>query len=423
MARRLTNDEFIQRLHNRFPDLEALEMYKGSQMKINVKCNRCGHLWLVSPHTLFHSIHGCPVCSRQRQLENNKTRLTISQLSQRLSCKFPNLSLKGSGVCSPRSEVTIYCSHCDSLFKNEFNRVYYSIYGCPFCGKDLLGPLNTPKFINVRLEQMGSAVRLVSGFVNMTTKCLFKCTKHGISFMQNPQKAVRSVSGGCPKCVRGRRSDLHRRSTKSIVNEINVKNPDCTLLSLPSATHAIVKVRCEKCGSVFCRIVEDLLHGRGCPRCKFTQQVLNESNTTENINERIHQICPSVSLAEPYVIPFLTKDKKRHTYWFKCSDCGYKWKAAVDNMLAKPHCPNCMHDRSLDSIGETCIMTFLDKYNVKYFHPYIPVSCKDTRSLHFDFKVGHYLIEYQGIQHFGPQRIGGRSMEEAKAVFEIQKKT
>lgn len=183
------------------------------------------------------------------------------------------------------------------------------------------------------------------------------------------------------------------------------------------------RLRIFRCGDLFTREVNEILAGRGCPHCAHYKQWLNESLTTDEINKKLHQITPTVSLIERYVPPFMEgHGHQRRSFLFKCSVCEYKWHSEVDAMIEKPVCPNCMHNCTLDSRGKQCIISYLIKSKVPFVHPFIPISCRDKWPLHFDFKIGHYLIEFQGIQHFGPQRIGGRSMEEAKRVFKIQQK-
>lgn len=45
-------------------------------------------------------------------------------------------------------------------------------------------------------------------------------------------------------------------------------------------------------------------------------------------------------------------------------------------------------------------LIFLNKHHIDYVHSFRPATLIDERGLHFDFKIGNKLIEYQGQQHY-----------------------
>ena len=57
----LTHEEFINRIKEINSDIEILGEYKGSKIKIKVKCKKDGHKWEVTPNSLLHG-YGCPKC-------------------------------------------------------------------------------------------------------------------------------------------------------------------------------------------------------------------------------------------------------------------------------------------------------------------------------------------------------------------------
>ena len=59
--KKLTNDEYIERLRSKKTMIEPLEEYKGIHTKILHSCKKCGYIWEVAPNTISRG-HGCPKC-------------------------------------------------------------------------------------------------------------------------------------------------------------------------------------------------------------------------------------------------------------------------------------------------------------------------------------------------------------------------
>lgn len=66
--RRLTNQEFLDRLSKVNPYMQPMEEYKTTHEKIKTKCLRCGYIWYPMPS---NSLRGkkCPNCSKKRHKE------------------------------------------------------------------------------------------------------------------------------------------------------------------------------------------------------------------------------------------------------------------------------------------------------------------------------------------------------------------
>ena len=59
-----TNYMFLKELKEKRGDLYTpLEDYKSAKTLMNVKCNKCGNIWNVSPDHLLNRKDNCPMCS------------------------------------------------------------------------------------------------------------------------------------------------------------------------------------------------------------------------------------------------------------------------------------------------------------------------------------------------------------------------
>ena len=65
MARKLTNEEFKERLYKYTNNsIELISQYINKRTKVLVKCKVCGYIWELSPTCLYGNYHfnGCPEC-------------------------------------------------------------------------------------------------------------------------------------------------------------------------------------------------------------------------------------------------------------------------------------------------------------------------------------------------------------------------
>lgn len=83
-ARRMSNDEFINRLQKIHPGYTALEPYRGITHKIKIKCNK-GHVTTVNPNNLISNKTNCLICTRIKN--NKKKRLSNDEFIKRLAKK------------------------------------------------------------------------------------------------------------------------------------------------------------------------------------------------------------------------------------------------------------------------------------------------------------------------------------------------
>lgn len=60
-----TNDEFIAKLAQINPDIEALEEYNGGKNKITFRCKIDGHIWVARPGSALEG-KGCPKCQETK---------------------------------------------------------------------------------------------------------------------------------------------------------------------------------------------------------------------------------------------------------------------------------------------------------------------------------------------------------------------
>ena len=70
MARKLTNEEFLERIDRKNCKYKPLDEYKGSNVKIRFMCNKHGE-FLARPNDILNG-QGCPKCGGTQKLTNEE---------------------------------------------------------------------------------------------------------------------------------------------------------------------------------------------------------------------------------------------------------------------------------------------------------------------------------------------------------------
>ena len=105
---------------------------------------------------------------------------------------------------------------------------------------------------------------------------------------------------------------------------------------------------------------------------------------------------------------------------FECHQCDYK---TSENSNLQRHIKKCTGKNNY-SAGEYQIMKTLDEMNIEYKYN-CSYEVKNKNLLRWDFIIetesDPLFIEYNGKQHYEPQRFGGMSKEHAEVNFQKQK--
>lgn len=138
MGKKLTHEQFVQKLHAIHPNYEILSDYKNVRSLITMKCEH-GHVWTTKAGVLLYH-GGCPTCGIKRRSkfisENHYTyneEKCLKNTNQVLAqyVRDPDDALKYSST-SGRSIYWV-CPYCRYEFKHriiDFNRRSFS---CPRC--------------------------------------------------------------------------------------------------------------------------------------------------------------------------------------------------------------------------------------------------------------------------------------------------
>lgn len=266
MVKKLTNEEFLEKLERKNRKYKPLDEYKGSNIKICFMCDIHGE-FLARPNDILNG-QGCPKCGGTQKLTNEefiaKANVVHNSFFSYDKCIYTNSNEK----------VTITCPiHGD--FEQKANN-HLNGQGCPKCKYEHIihkitkqdkKETSTKKLTDSAFKErfklkFGNKYDLSdTEYINNRTKIKPICSKHG-TFEITPNHLM---SGrGCPKCANNyhyTNDELVSKFKNIHGNKYSYKNIEYT------STHDKIDIICHKHG-IFKQAISNHLSGQGCPICK-----------------------------------------------------------------------------------------------------------------------------------------------------------
>lgn len=156
MAKKLTNEEFLQKLRGLGrDDLVPLEEYKGSHVKIKWCClnKKCNNEWKTTPYHIYAG-EGCPKCAKE-----NRKRNKMLNINKSFAEENPSLVkyFKDKSVAynySPWSIKTavLVCPQCGSEKEYKLTNLNHGHFSCDICGDGISFP---NRFVREILKSKG----------------------------------------------------------------------------------------------------------------------------------------------------------------------------------------------------------------------------------------------------------------------------
>ncbi len=173
--------------------------------------------------------------------------------------------------------------------------------------------------------------------------------------------AARSEGSGCPKCGHRKASNnrvetLRKRGQSfgemrpDLIKEIDVdKNDGCIdpYAFLPYS-RKVIWWKCTQCGRSWEASFSSRLAGHNCPFCSIQIRVATYKKVKlskyGSLSETDPEILPEWDYSKNTVDPEMVTAGSKDLVWWKCSSCGYEWKASISNRTkkkGKTGCPRC----------------------------------------------------------------------------------
>lgn len=209
MPKSKTKEQFIEKackIHGDKYDYSKVN-YINNKTKVCIICPIHGEFW-VRPDNHISSKCGCPVCSKNNFVLNNKTRKTIETVLSEFNKLF-NYKYDYSKFIEYKNNkqiIDIYC-HCKDTNGVEHGYFRSKIidhlhgHGCPKCYHELQAKrqrLSTSEFIDkANIIHNFKYYYNKTNYIDTDTEVIITCPIHG-DFLQKPKNHLQGK--GCKKC-------------------------------------------------------------------------------------------------------------------------------------------------------------------------------------------------------------------------------
>lgn len=258
------------------------------------------------------------------------------------------------------------------------------------------------------MKENNRKVKVLGEYTKARNKIEVQCVDCGYIWKAEAYSLLKGHA--CPKCrykiIAQKKIELGK---KSFLDKIYTINPYIRIKSEYVKSSEKIIVECLKCGNDFPISPNNLLRGKGCPRCAGKYRI-----THLEFIEKMKEINPNIEILSEY--------KSTHSsVKCRCKKDGCIWYAPPHNLLKYSGCPICSSSK-----GENRIAAFLYKNNYEYIAQKIFDDLRGVRKGHlsYDFFIPskNILIEYQGQQHERPVDFLHMGQKYAEEHFILQKK-
>ena len=387
MSKRKTNEEYLLEVQNKNPNIEPIENYIKSSIKIIHKCKKCGYEWKITPNDVLHG-YGCPKCA-------GNIKKTTEQYKQELKDKNIQVECLGEYV-NGHTKILHRCLIHNYEWKCTPDYVLKS-KGCPECGKERMIQKQTFTQQEYMDKIRNTDINVLGVYQGVFIPILHKCGICGYEWNTAPNNILKGRR--CPKCAGN-----IKLTNEDFIRRMLQINPNIQILTHYINANTKVICRCKICDTQWETTPAHLLNGTGCPCCANKQRAIKTRKLHEQFVKEVLEVNPYIEILERY--------KNNNTkIKVKCVRCGRIWYVKAGHLLEGHGC-RC----NIVSKGEVLISKCLDIYKIKYYKEYKFDDCRYKYKLPFDFYLPDYniCIEYDGEQHYMPVTFGGMSEKQAE---------
>lgn len=397
-----TNDDYVNELKIKNPNVISLEQYINGQSKILHKCLIHDYEWYVSPNAILKTT-GCPKC-------NNKYKKTTEDYIAELEAINPNIEVLGTYV-NAKTKISHRCKKHNIIWMTCPSNTLKG-EGCKQCANDALS-LKRLKSNSEYIDELSlknPTVEVLEEYKGGNIKILHRCKIHNMEFMKTPTLAL--LGRSCELCTHERLSIVNRKSHEDYIDELKIVNPN--IIAMEDYVNSRTKIlhKCLNHDYEWYATPTSVLSGHGCKKCQIEKLSLCHIKTHEKYVSDLKTSNPNVMVVEEYKGSNI---KILH----KCIIHNHEWKSSPASVLQGFGCPMCNI-----SIGENKVKEWLDNQGFIYEQQKRFADCADKYSLPFDFYLPKLdiCIEYDGKQHYHPVSFGCKDINVVNKNFETTKK-
>lgn len=214
-----THEKYVKEVKEINPDIEVVEQYKGSEIKILHKCKIDGTEWMARPNNILNG-RGCPVCGKMSQQQQRR--------------KLHEEYIKEVEKINPDIEVI-------GQYVNNFTKILHRCkidrYDWMVNPNNVLSGNRCPRCINKerytqeeyvkKVEKLNSNIEVIGHYIDSHTKISHCCKIDGFKWYATPNNILNGK--GCPKCnqSKGEKTVFNWLDEHKVVFQQQKKFDDC----------------------------------------------------------------------------------------------------------------------------------------------------------------------------------------------------
>ena len=195
MGRKVTQEEFVEKLKKKNPNLIVIGQYINMKNSIRVKCLKCAYEMDINAGNLLSKYQTklCPNCSNGRRKIKTKEEYidvlnSITNFTIKIIGDFNGLNIKSRHKCN-------VCGYeWETLPRHLIEKKKHS--GCPVCSNNIQ---KTTLQYKKDLQKINSNIIVVGEYINNKTKIEHKCKICKNVWFSTPHNILNGKTG-CPFC-------------------------------------------------------------------------------------------------------------------------------------------------------------------------------------------------------------------------------
>lgn len=289
--------------------LEPLESYPGSHIPWKSRCMKCDSLTQPRLSGIKSGQGGCRKCGVSSSAEKRKLSQREAILIARRKKLIPLEPYRGSG-----EKWKCKCLRCGKISSPFFNNIRDGVYGCGWCAKKLVDPLEARK----RMKRAGlePLVAYPGSDIGWLCRCI-KCNRE----VSPAYGSIRGGQGGCKWCkVKNPWIDPNRAMELFKTNKLQPLEPF-------KNSHTKWKSRCLRCEKIVFPSYRSVNQGSG--GCKYCAPNFVDE-------KRINEVMKRAGL-----VPLTKYVNSKEPWKVKHQKCGRTFFVEYANVRGGASCRYC----------------------------------------------------------------------------------
>lgn len=193
MPKKITNEEFVNKMKMLRPDLTPLEEYVSATTSIKFKCNKCGHVFQNSPSRILGTRNqGCPKCYADSKRFSHEDFLDKAKSNK-------NVHIVGR-YRGTKKDIDVKCVYCGKTFPMRADSVIDGRGHGSCIQKNLeREPKRTQEQFIKDLESINNNIEPLGTYTKTNDRMWFKCRVCGNKWNTLVKHVLYDYSG-CPMC-------------------------------------------------------------------------------------------------------------------------------------------------------------------------------------------------------------------------------